>query len=103
MEAVCISSLKFLVSLSNSLDSPEDPERLWLVTLFSRATNVNQSVLMLGDSTLHTSKCTPRSRLMYHLNVMLLLHRYFLGTELEILPYRKLSPILKSSKKSKAK
>ena len=81
---------------SDSLDSPENLERVWIVTPFWKATNVDQSFLMLGDSTLHILKCRPRFFLMSHLNVVLPLHKYFLGTGLEILPCQKLWLILKS-------
>lgn len=95
--------LELLDLISDSLDSPENLERLRVVTPFWRATNVNQSFLMLGDSILHISKCHPRSLLTYHLIVMLPLHRYCLGTGLEILPCQRPWLILKSSEKSKAK
>lgn len=77
-------ALEVLDVFADKLDSPENLEHLWLVTPFWRVTNVDQSFPMLGDSTLLISKYHPRSPLTYHLDVMLLLHRYFLDMGLEI-------------------
>lgn len=95
--------LKVIEVFSDSLDSPENLERLWAVTPFWRVTNVDQSFLILGDNTLHFSRCHPEYHLTYHLNVMFPLPKYFLGMGLEILPCQKLWLILKSSKRSKEK
>lgn len=83
-------ALEVFVIFADSLDSLEILEHLCVVAPFWRVTNVGQSFLMLGGSTLHISKYHPRSPLTYHLNVMLALHRYFLGMGLDILPCPKL-------------